>query len=111
MLRLCRTNIRVHFMSDKKNYLDTVWDQSTLGSMIYALRLCDDISQTNLAEKIGVSRQFMSNVEKNKAAVGIGFLKKLSSALDYPIEPFLELYFKEQLSKEGIKGKVSVDAS
>ena len=98
-------------MSKKQSYIEAVWDQSTLGSMIQALRLCDEISQTDLAQRIGVSRQFMSNVEKNKAAIGIAFIKKVSAALGYPIEPFLELYFRDQLLKEGINSSVSVVAS
>ncbi len=94
----------------QKNYLDVVWDQSTLGSMIFSLRQCDGISQTQLAEQIGVSKQFLNSVEKNRKRVGIKFVQKIAEALDYPIEPFLELLVKDQIAKEGLKVNVSITA-
>lgn len=70
--------------------------------MISSLRQCDGVSQTGLAEKLGVSKRFLNSVEKNKRNVSIKFLKKVSVELGYPVEPFLELMFKDQLEKEDI---------
>ncbi len=95
----------------QKDYLDVVWDQSTLGSMISSLRQCDGISQTQLAEKIGVSKQFLNSVEKNRKRVGIKFAQKVADALQYPVEPFLELLIKDQIAREGIKVDVSITAA
>jgi transcriptional regulator with XRE-family HTH domain len=92
----------------KKDYLDVVWDQATLGSMVRSLRMCDEVSQTELAKKIGCSRQFLNAVEHNRKSVGIPFVRKLSEALDYPVEPFLELLMTEQLNKEGMALSVTI---
>ena len=94
----------------QKDYLDVVWDNATLGNMIASLRQCDDISQTALAEKVGVSKQFLSNVENNKKSVGIKFVQKIASVLDYPVEPFLELMVRDQIKKEGLKVLVKITA-
>ena len=94
----------------QKDYLDVVWDKSTLGSMISSLRQCDGISQTQLAVKIGVSKQFLNSVEKNRKHVGIKFVQKVSEALEYPVEPFLELLVKDQIAREGINVDVSITA-
>lgn len=95
----------------QKNYLDVVWDKTTLGNMIASLRQCDGISQKGLAEKTGVSKQFLSNVENNKKNVGIKFVKKIAKALDYPVEPFLELLIRDQIKKEGLNVEVKITAA
>ncbi|MBI2601718.1 MAG: helix-turn-helix transcriptional regulator [Deltaproteobacteria bacterium] len=95
----------------QKDFLNVVWDQSTLGSMISSLRQCDGISQTQLAEKIGTSKQFLNSVERNRKRVGIKFVQKVAEALDYPVEPFLELLVKDQIAREGIKVDVSITAA
>lgn len=95
----------------QKDFLDVVWDQATLGSMIASLRQCEEISQKDLAEAIGVSKQFLSNVENNRKSVGIKFVSKVAKSLDYPIEPFLELLVKDQIEKEGYKVNVSITSA
>lgn len=95
----------------QKDYLDVIWDQSTLGSMIASLRQCDGITQTQLAESIGVSKQFLNSIERSRKRVGIKFVQKISIALDYPIEPFLELLVKDQISREGLKVEVSITSA
>lgn len=77
-----------------------VWDKMTFGGLIRALRMSDEISQVALAKKIGVSKQFLSDVEHNRKDVGISFAKKIASALGYSIEPLLELLIKQQLRRQ-----------
>lgn len=49
--------------------------------------MSDEISQVELAKKLGVSKQFLSDVEHNRKDVGIDFAKNVSSVLGYSIEP------------------------
>ena len=95
-------------MRKQKDYLDVIWDHATLGSMIKSLRMCAELSQTHLAEQLGVSKQFLNGVEANRKLVGIPFIKKLSTTLGYPVEPFLELLVRDQLRKEGLERMVSI---
>ena len=94
--------------SRKKDYLDAVWDQTTLGGLISALRSCDEVSQKDLAEKIGVSPQFLSSVEHNKKTVGVKFIMKVAKALDYPPEAFLELFVRDWIAKDGPSAEVKI---
>lgn len=77
-----------------------IWQQTTFGSLIRSLRMSDEISQVTLAKKLGVSKQFLSNVEHDRKTVGIDFAKKVATALEYSIEPLLELLIKQQLQKQ-----------
>ncbi|STX81626.1 anaerobic benzoate catabolism transcriptional regulator [Legionella busanensis] len=77
-----------------------IWDAMTFGGLIRSLRLSDDITQVKLAKKIGVSKQFLSDVEHNRKDVGISFAKKIADALGYSIEPLLELLIGDQLRSQ-----------
>ena len=76
------------------------WDEMTFGGLVRALRVSDQISQVALAKKIGVSKQFLSDVEHNRKDVGIEFAKKVSDALGYSIEPLIELLIRDQLRRQ-----------
>ncbi len=89
-------------LKETRNALDEtkdVWDNMTFGGLVRSLRMSDEISQVALAEKIGVSKQFLSDVERNKKDIGIPFAKKVSEALGYSIEPLLELLIRDQLKR------------
>jgi transcriptional regulator with XRE-family HTH domain len=77
-----------------------VWKKMTFGGLIRSLRMSDEISQVDLAKKIGVSKQFLSDVEHNRKEVGIGFAKKVAAALGYSIEPLIELLIRDQLRRQ-----------
>lgn len=85
-----------------------IWNQMTFGGLIRTLRISDDISQVELAKKMGVSKQFLSDVEHNRKDVGIAFAKKVASALDYSIEPLLELLIKQQLKRQRLNYIVEI---
>ena len=80
----------------------------TLGPLVRSLRECDEIPQVDLATRLGVSRQFLSDVEHDRKVVGVDFAKKLSKAMGYPIETFLLPLINGQLKRAGIKAKVEV---
>lgn len=77
-----------------------IWKQMTFGGLVRSLRLSDDVSQVELAKKIGVSKQFLSDVEHNRKEVGIEFAKKVADALRYSVEPLIELLIRDQLRKQ-----------
>ena len=76
-----------------------IWDKMTFGRLVRSLRMSDDISQVVLAKKLGVSKQFLSDVEHDRKDVGIRFAKKISEALGYSVEPLIELLISDQLKK------------
>lgn len=99
---------------NKKNYessskiLKELKIHPSFGETIRSLRECDEVTQAELARQIGVSRQFLSDVERDRKVVGVEFAKKLSDALGYPIETFLKPLINSQLEKAGIKCYVEV---
>lgn len=91
--------------SDTVNALDAtkdIWQEMTFGGLVHSLRQSDEITQVELAKKIGVSKQFLSDVEHNRKDVGIAFAKKISEALGYSIEPLIELLIRDQLRRQNL---------
>ncbi len=80
----------------------------SVGKLIRSLRECDEISQVELADRLKVSRQFLSDVEHDRKIVGVDFAKKLSKAMGYPVEAFLQPIINSQLKRAGIKCYVEV---
>ena len=72
----------------------------TFGGLVRSLRMSDEISQVELSKRLGVSKQFLSDVEHNRKDVGMGFAKKVAEAMDYSIEPLIELLIKDQLKRQ-----------
>ena len=57
------------------------FDWKEVGQKVYEARMKDGISQTQLAEKVGVSNQFICQIEAGKKGVSVETLAKLSDAL------------------------------
>lgn len=77
-----------------------IWNEMTFGGLVRSLRISDEITQVELANRVGVSKQFLSDVEHNRKNVGIAFAKKVSDALGYSIEPLIELLIRDQLRRQ-----------
>lgn len=57
-----------------------------------------DITQEELAKKIGVSRQTINSIEKNRYIPSTVLALKLSQIFKKPVNEFFELDEKEQLN-------------
>ncbi len=83
---------------------------SSFGEFVKDIRECDEISQIELSRRMGVSRQFISAIEKNKAKVSLEMAISIADALGYPYEAFVEVYLNDLLKKSGIKKVVHLES-
>lgn len=101
-------------MSTKSNSFNALeatkdtWDSMTFGGLVHSLRMSDEITQVDLAKRLGVSKQFLSDVEHNRKDVGITFAKKISDVLGYSIEPLIELLIRDQLRRQHLNYTVEL---
>jgi len=84
--------------------------KSSFGEFVRDIRECDEISQTALAKRMRVSRQFINAIEKNKANISLEMAIKISRALAYPYEAFVEIFLNDMLKKSGIKMVVHLES-
>lgn len=84
--------------------------ESSFGEFVRDIRECDEISQTELAKRMLVSRQFINAIEKDKAHISLEMAIKIARALGYPYEAFVEIFLNEMLRKSGIKKVVHLES-
>lgn len=82
----------------------------SFGEFVRDIRECDEISQTELAKRMRVSRQFVHAIEKDKANVSLEMAIKIARALGYPYEAFVETFLNDMLRKSGIKKIVHLES-
>lgn len=95
-------------MSAREALKDTL--KYSFGEFVRDIRECDELSQTELAKRMRVSRQFINAVEKDKANVSLEMAIKIARALGYPYEAFVEIFLNDMLRKSGIKKVVHLES-
>lgn len=84
--------------------------KTSFGEFVRDIRECDELSQTELAKRMRVSRQFINAVERDKANISLEMAIKIARALGYPYEAFVEIFFNDMLRKSGIKKIVHLES-
>ena len=83
---------------------------SSFSDFVKDIRECDEISQTELAKRMHVSRQFIHAIEKDKARISLEMAIKIARAFGYPYEAFVEVFLNDMLRKSGIKKVVHLES-
>ena len=97
-----------------KGYLGTKIENKILnqtlsfGMALESLRMRDEISQTMLAKKLKLSRQYICDVEKGRRLVSIEQAVRFAKAFGHPPEVLIELAIQDDIRSAGLKFKVSV---
>lgn len=80
----------------------------TFGEMLNSIRECDDISQTDFAHKLGVSKAHLCDVEKGRRAVSPARAYAWGRKLGYSPEQFVELAIQTGLDQDKLPFKVKL---
>ena len=96
---------------DALELLESIDGPMTLGDMLWSLRTCDEISQAELAQTLGVSRSHLCDVEKGRKVVSAERAAAWAKILGFPPTVFVKLALQEQLDRAGVKMSVQVEAA
>lgn len=83
----------------------------TFGDMIESIRLCDEISQVDLARKMKISRAHLCDIEKGRRTVSAERAAQFAKVMGYSINQFVAAALEDQLRKAGLKVRVRLDAA
>jgi len=81
----------------------------TLGSFLWSIRMCDEKTQSAFARTLGISSQYLCDIENGRRMVSPLTAKKFSEKLRYMPEQFVELAIQDMLDHEKIKMKVYIE--
>ncbi len=80
----------------------------TLGSLIWSIRTCEEINQVNFARKLGVSTQYLCDLEHDRKSVSPKQAKKFAKKLKYPEKQFITLALQDALNRDGIHMEINL---
>ncbi|MBK7845787.1 MAG: helix-turn-helix transcriptional regulator [Bdellovibrionales bacterium] len=78
----------------------------SFGEFLKVHRQGEELSQTDFAKELGVSKQRLSDIEANRFNISIKLAKEIAKKLDLPAEWLVKLALQDQLRKERVKLKV-----
>ena len=76
-----------------------------LSEALRLIRVFHDVKQNELAERFGVSKSYLSEIESGKKLPSIDFIKKYSTEFRIPASSIL--FFSEELENQGSKATVT----
>jgi len=83
----------------------------SFGAAVEALRVGDELSQAAFARKLGVSRQYLCDVEKGRRLVSPQQAARFAKAFGHPPNVLVRLALQDAVRAGGLKLKVSVEAA
>lgn len=90
---------------------DLIGEALTFGSMLRAIRECEEISQTEMARRLGISRAHLCDIEKGRRTVSPARAVNFARALDYGETQFVRLALQDQVTEAGLRMTVKVEAA
>ena len=83
----------------------------TFGEAIESLRVRDEVTQTVLAKKIGISRQYLCDVEKGRRLVSPEQAARFAKAFGHPAHVLVQLALQDSIRASGLKLRGAVQAA
>ena len=83
----------------------------TFAQMVRAIRETDGVSQSALADRLGIGKSYVSDVENGRKLPTVAKAAEWAEALGYPAEAFVMLALQAQVAEAGLKLRVEVSAA
>jgi len=83
----------------------------TFGAAVEGLRVGENWSQADFARKLGVSRQYLCDVEKSRRLVSAEQAARFAHAFRHPPNVLVQLALQDAVRASGLKLKVIVEAA
>lgn len=80
----------------------------TLGRLILAIRLSEEMAQTDFAEKLAISKQQLCDLEHDRKSISPKLAAKYAEKLGYSKEQFVRLCLQDMIDKAGIPLMVDI---
>ena len=83
----------------------------TFGSLILSIRLGEELSQIDFAKILGVSKQYLCDVEHDRRSMSISMAAAWAKKLGYSPDQFVRLSIQDVLNKENLKMIIHIKAA
>jgi transcriptional regulator with XRE-family HTH domain len=86
-------------------------DPLTFGEAVESLRVRDELTQVRFAKKLGISRQYLCDVEKGRRLVSPEQAARFARAFGHPAHVLVQLALQDAVRAGGLKLRVAVEAA
>jgi len=83
----------------------------TLGALIEAIRSGEEITQGELAARLGVSKSHLCDIEKGRKLVSPERASRFAELLGYSSDHFVRLALQDAVDRAGLRYRVQVTAA
>ena len=80
----------------------------SFGEVLLSLRMDKEWTQAQMAEKLGITRQELCNIEKGHKSVSVDRAVAFARKLRHSQKVFAKYVLQDQLKKAGIKGEIEI---
>ncbi len=80
----------------------------TIGSLLWAIREADEISQVNFAKTLGVSRQYLCDAEHDRKSISAKMAANFAKILGYSESQFVRLALQNELDRYNLRFQVEI---
>lgn len=94
-----------------RSHLESLVGRLTLGKTIRSIRQGEEESQIDFAQRLGVSKQYLCDLEHDRKIVSPKKAKYFAEILGYSQEQFIALAIQDSLEHDGIHMLVEVKAA
>lgn len=94
-----------------KDYLEHLVGRMSLGKAIRSIRYGEEESQIDFAKRLGISKQYLCDLEHDRKVVSAKKAKQFADNLGYSAEQFIALALQDSLEHDGIHMLVEVKAA
>ena len=95
-------------ISTSKQMENITGNKLTLGKAIWSIRACEEASQSEYADKLGVSKQYLSALENDRKTVSVKQAQKFAQILGQSDKVFIELALQDLLDRNHIHYSVDL---
>lgn len=80
----------------------------TLADLLFIYREDNELTQTQMANKLGTSKQKLCDFEKGRRLPSVKMVAKWAKKLKHPQKIWVQIVLQDQLRRDNIKLKVSI---
>ena len=100
----------IRSMSDKSmDFLEQLTQKKvTIGNLLWSIRECEEMSQAGFSKLLGVSRQYLCDIEHNRRIVSPKTAADFATKLGYSPIQFVRIAVQDEFDKYGLNYDVQI---
>ena len=94
--------------SEAVRFLEKLAGELTLSNLLTAIRQGEELSQAEFAKLLGVSRQYLCDIEHDRRSISPKVAAAFAKKLGYSPQQFVRLCLQDLVNRDGLKLKIDV---